>query len=100
MRAKLRDLGQPSNPESPLHYLATIRVPPAYTALRARLAPPDGSGVGAGAERTVDACVSSRIAFGSPSQPPPESTPESAQAYLFLSLFHPCIRGGVYTAVP
>jgi hypothetical protein len=35
-------------------------------------------------------CVSSRIAGGSPSQPPPESTPESAQAYLFLFLFLPC----------
>jgi hypothetical protein len=42
-----------------------------------------------GAERTADVCVSSRIAGGSPSQPPPESTPESAQAYLFLFLFHP-----------
>jgi hypothetical protein len=31
--------------------------------------------------------VSSRIADGSPSQPPPDSTPESAQAYLFLFLF-------------
>ncbi len=43
--------------------------------------------LGVGAERTADACVSSRIAGGSPSQPPPESTPESAQAYLFLFLF-------------
>jgi hypothetical protein len=43
--------------------------------------------LGVGAERTADACVSSRIACGSPSQPPPETTPEFAQAYLSLFLF-------------
>jgi hypothetical protein len=58
-----------------------------------RRASVDTRSLGVGAERTADACVSSRMKCGSPSQPPPESTPEFAQAYLFLFPFHAELGG-------
>jgi hypothetical protein len=46
--------------------------PPLPSRARSRTHVLGHQSLGVGAERTADACVSSRIACGSPSQPPPE----------------------------